>query len=57
MVESKITMQRKDYLKICKQLEEIETDLNMYENENNKELIQATRGRINLIFNLLREDW
>ena len=56
MVESKITMQRKDYIKICKELKEIETDLNMYENESNKELVQTTRRRINVIFNLLNED-
>jgi hypothetical protein len=56
MVESKVTMKRKDYITICKELKEIDTDLNMYENKDNKDLIEATRGKINLIFVLLKED-
>lgn len=57
MVESKVTMKRKDYITICKELKEIDTYLNMYENKDNKDLIEATRGKINLIFVLLREDF
>ena len=41
MVESTVVMTRKDYIKICKELEEINTDLNMYEREDNKELIET----------------
>lgn len=55
MVESYIKMKREDYLKVLEMLQRIDGDLNMYETENNEDLINATRNKVAVIQNLLSE--
>lgn len=56
MVESYIKMKRKDYLKVCEMLEQIKSDMNTYESEENKEVIEAIKNKVSVIQNLLMED-
>lgn len=56
MVKSEVTISRKDYLNICETLIRINADLNMYETEDNKDLVQATKNKVAKIQNLLMED-
>lgn len=56
MVESYVKMKRKDYLKVCEMLERINSDLNMYECEDNKEIVEATRRKVSIAQNILLEE-
>ena len=56
MVESKIILNRKDYMKILKTLENLDTDLNCYMTEHNGDIVNASRNKIKLIKTLLSEE-
>lgn len=56
MVESYVKIKRKDYLKVCEMLERINSDLNTYECEDNKEIIEATRRKVSIAQNILLEE-
>ena len=56
MVESYVKMNRTDYLKVCEVLEKINSDISMYENDTNKDLIQATRNKVYIAQFLLTEE-
>ena len=56
MVESYVKMNRTDYLKVCEMLEKINSDISMYENDTNKDLIQATRNKVHIAQFLLTEE-
>lgn len=56
MVESYVKMNRTDYLKVCEMLEKINSDISMYENDTNKDLIQATRNKVYIAQFLLTEE-
>lgn len=49
-------MKRKDYLKVCEMLERINSDLNVYECEDNKEIVEATRRKVSIAQNILLEE-
>lgn len=56
MVESKVILDRKDYIKILKILENLDTDLNCYMTEHNNGIVNASKNKITLIKNLLLEE-
>ena len=56
MVESFVTLRRKDYLALCKLAGDIEYDLDKLVNEDTKDLVGVVRNKIMRMQNLLIED-
>ena len=57
MVESYVTLKRKDYVKILELLDSIDKDVHLYKNKDNEELIKSAENKLSVIQNILAEDY
>lgn len=56
MVKSQVIIERKDYVRICNELQELKTDLYNVKTSANKDYVDAMERRISVIQNILIEE-
>ena len=56
MVESKIIINRKDYVAICERLEKINSDINLFREFKDNSILDNMEKHIAVIQNILIED-
>ncbi len=56
MVKSQVILERKDYVRVCNELQELKTDLNIVRTNGNKDFVDTMERRISVIQNILIEE-
>lgn len=56
MVKSQVILERRDYVRICNELQELKTDLNIVRTSSNKDFVDTMERRIGVMQNILIEE-
>lgn len=56
MVKSQVILNRKDYMRVCNELQNLKTDLNIVRTESNKDFVDTMERRISVMQNILIEE-
>ena len=55
MIESKVILDRKDYVSICERIRNIKTDITLYKKSNDERCLDAIEKEITSLENILEE--